>query len=94
MIDLRPVIQIVGLILCMLAAAMTVPAMVDLLVGHWEWQVFMISAGVTLFCGLAMVLGTRMEVRHLSVRQTYLATAFGWIMPCLFAALPLAFGPA
>ncbi|MBX9634529.1 MAG: TrkH family potassium uptake protein, partial [Magnetospirillum sp.] len=31
---------------------------------------------------------------HLSVRQTYLATAFGWIMPCLFAALPLAFGPA
>lgn len=94
MIDFRPVIQIVGIILCLLAAAMLVPAMVDLIAGHWEWQVFVVSAGVTLFCGLAMVLGTRMEVRPLSVRQTYLATALGWIMPCLFAALPLAFGPA
>lgn len=94
MIDFRPVIQIVGIILCLLAAAMLVPAMVDLIAGHWEWQVFVVSAGVTLFCGLAMVLGTHMEVRPLSVRQTYLATALGWIMPCLFAALPLAFGPA
>jgi hypothetical protein len=40
MIDFRPIVQIVGMILCLLAAAMTVPAMADLISGHWEWQVF------------------------------------------------------
>ncbi|MBC7952554.1 MAG: TrkH family potassium uptake protein [Rhodospirillaceae bacterium] len=94
MIDFRPVFQIVGLILCLLAASMAVPAVVDLIAGHWEWQVFVVSAGVTLFFGLAMMLGARVPVRPLSVRQTYLVTALGWVMPCLFAALPLAFGPA
>ncbi|MBC7908489.1 MAG: TrkH family potassium uptake protein [Rhodospirillaceae bacterium] len=94
MIDFRPVFHIVGLILCLLAGAMAIPAAVDLIAGHWEWQVFVLSGGVTLFFGLALVLGTRTTVRTLSVRQTYLATALGWIMPCLFAALPLAFGPA
>jgi trk system potassium uptake protein TrkH len=47
-----------------------------------------------LFSGLFMVLGARTEFRELSVRQTYLATALGWLMPCMFAALPLMFGPA
>lgn len=94
MLDLRPVLQIVGVILCMLAASMAVPAAVDLALGDEEWQVFAASGGVTLFAGLALLLGTRSEFGELSVRQTYLAGALGWLAPCLFAALPLAFGPA
>lgn len=94
MIDFRPVLQICGFILCLLAAAMMVPAVADAMTGHDEWLVFLVSAGVTLFSGLALMLGARSEFRALSVRQTYLTTALGWILPCLFAALPLIFGAA
>lgn len=94
MIDFRPVLQIVGIILCLLAASMAVPALIDLIAGHWEWQVFVASGAVTLLAGLGLVLGAQSDFQTLTVRQTYLATALGWLAPCLFAALPLIFGPA
>ncbi len=94
MIDFRPVAQIVGLILCLLAASMAVPAAIDLIAGDEEWQAFVLSGGITLFAGLVLVLGAQTDFRELSVRQTYLAAALGWIAPCLFAALPMMLGPA
>lgn len=94
MIDLRPVLQIVGMVLCVLAAFMAVPAAADALAGDEEWMVFIASGGVTLFIGLSLVLGARAPLRELTIRQTYLTGALGWTLPCFFAALPLAFGPA
>jgi len=92
MLDFRPVLQIVGWLLVGLAAAMLIPAAVDLSAGSPEWAVFALSAGLTLFVGLALEAGMRSDWRRLSVRQTYLATALGWVVPCAFAALPFAFG--
>jgi trk system potassium uptake protein TrkH len=92
--DFRPVLQIVGTILCLLAAAMLVPAAVDGLAGSPEWLVFVGSAGITLLVGLALLLGMRSEWRDLDIRQAYLTTVLGWLAPCIFAALPFAFGPA
>lgn len=94
MIDLRPVLQIVGLILCLLATSMAAPAAIDLLAGNEEWQAFMLSALITAIAGGGLWLGMRTDFHGLSVRQTYLAAALGWIAPCLFAALPLALGEA
>ncbi len=93
MIDLRPVFQAVGTLLSVLALAMLLPALVDLRDNNEEWRVFAVSAGLTLFFGLALVLGTRTEGRRRTVRQTYLAATFGWAVPGLFAALPLIYGP-
>lgn len=92
--DFRPVFHIVGLVLCLLSAAMLVPAAVDGVAGDPEWMVFVASSGCTLFVGLGLVLGMRTTLGTLTIRQAYLATALGWIAPCVFAALPLAFGPA
>ncbi|MGE5476552.1 MAG: TrkH family potassium uptake protein [Bacteroidales bacterium] len=94
MIDFRPVLHIVGIILCVLAASMAVPALADLLAGHWEWQVFIACGFVTAVAGLGLMLGAQSDFDRLDIRQTYLVTALGWIAPCLFAALPLMFGPA
>lgn len=93
MIDLRPVLHAVGLLLCLLAAAMALPVLVDYRDGHAEWRVFAVSAGLTLFFGLLLMLGTRTGQQKRSVRQTYLAVTFGWVVPGLFAALPLIYGP-
>lgn len=92
MIDLRPVLQIVGLLLCLLAAAMVVPGTVAAAMGDGGWRVFAASAGFTLTVGLALVLGNRAPWHKLTVRQTYLATVLGWVVPILFAALPFVFG--
>jgi trk system potassium uptake protein TrkH len=93
MLDLRPVFQIIGTLLCVLAGAMIPPAMVALHDHHGEWRVFGVSAGLTLFFGLLLVLGTRTEPRRRTIRQTYLAAAFAWAVPGLFAALPFIYGP-
>lgn len=94
MLDIRPVLQIIGVVLCLLALSMAAPALIDLIDGDSEWQVFAASAGFTLFAGLAMKLGADSPFDELSIRQFYLTGALGWVLPCLFAALPFAFGPA
>jgi trk system potassium uptake protein TrkH len=94
MIDLRPVLNAVGTLLGLLAAAMMLPAMLDLLDGHREWTSFAVAAGLTLLVGLTLVLGTRTGRAALTVRQTYLAAVLCFTVPVGFAALPLAFGPA
>lgn len=93
MIDIRPVLSIVGALVCILAAAMWLPAAIDFRDGHEEWRVFATSSGLTLFFGLALLLGTRIPQQRRSVRQTYLAATFGLAVPALFAALPLVYGP-
>ena len=40
MIELRPVLFVIGLLLSILAIAMVIPAVVDSAVGHPDWLVF------------------------------------------------------
>ena len=54
MIDFRPVFFIVGILLATLAVAMGIPALADAAVGHPDWQVFALSAALTLFVGGAL----------------------------------------
>ncbi len=89
--DFRPVFLIIGILLSALAVSMIVPAIVDALAGNPDWQVFAISAGVTLFVGIAMTLTTRSGGLRLSVRQAFVMTTLSWLVLTIFAALPLAF---
>lgn len=91
MIDFRPVLFIVGILLTTMAVAMCIPATVDLVVGHPDWQVFGTAAGLTLFIGVALVLTNRTSVRRFTVRQAFVMTTMSWVVMTLFAALPLKF---
>lgn len=93
MIDLRPVFQVIGALLCVLAGAMVPPALLDFRDNHAEWRVFAVSAGLTLFAGLLLVLGTQTTPKRRTIRQIYLSASFAWLIPGLFAALPLIYGP-
>ncbi len=91
MLDFRPVALINGVLLCILAAGMAIPAAVDGIAGNRDWTVFAASAMVTLFVGLALVFTCRTDVVRLSVRQAFLMTNFIWFVLPAFAALPFAF---
>ncbi len=91
MIDFRPILFICGLLMTTLAVAMILPAAVDLAVGNPDWQVFTVSAAVTLFLGVSLVLTNYSRNRALSLRQAFVLTTLAWIVLPTFAALPFAF---
>lgn len=88
--DFRPILYIVGLLLCVLSAAMLVPALADLAFGHEDWKIFLISSAVTLFVGAALVITSRGEF-NLKPRQAFILTTLAWVALAAFAALPLHF---
>lgn len=92
MIDFKPVIYVNGILLLILAAAMGVPALVDVASADRDWAVFALSALVTGFIGLGLALGARPE-RHgpLNTRQAFLLTGSTWFLLSAFAALPFIF---
>ncbi len=91
MIDLRPVVFIIGILISILAAAMVIPAAVDFSAGHADWQVFAVAAAITFFIGVAMVLTTRSGWTGFNLRQAFVMTNLAWLVTAAFGALPLAF---
>ncbi len=91
MLDFRPVFLVVGILLTTLAVGMIIPAAVDAVAGNPEWQVFAMSAGVTMFVGVAMALTSRAGGTSFTVRQAFVMTTLSWIAITVFAALPFAF---
>lgn len=88
MADLRPVVLIIGALVTFLGFFMLVPLLVDLASGHDSWRSFAISAIITLFIGIILLVGTHGGQVRLSVRGAFFLTTFSWVILCLFAALP------
>jgi len=91
MIELRPVLFVNGVLISILAVAMTIPAIVDAAIGHRDWVVFLSAAAVTLFIGVSLVLTTHTDLRGLSMRQAFLMTNLAWLVIATFGALPFRF---
>ncbi len=91
MIDLRPILFVLGVLVATLAIAMILPALVDLAVGNQDWEVFAVSSGVTFFFGIMLVLACRISARNLDMRQAFILTTLVWIALPAFAAIPFAF---
>jgi trk system potassium uptake protein len=88
-VDLRPVLFVLGILLATVAAAMLVPAVVEAAHGGQDWSVFVLSAGVTLFVGIGLFLANRTAgASALNLRQAFLLTALTWLVICCFASLP------
>ncbi|MEE8272407.1 MAG: TrkH family potassium uptake protein [Alphaproteobacteria bacterium] len=91
MLDFRPIAFVLGILLSTLAAAMLLPALVDLSVGNPDWHVFAAASGATLFVGVALSVTTRGHRFDLKVRQAFILTALSWVVIAAFGALPFVF---
>ena len=92
-VDFRPVVNITGRIIVVLALFMLPPAFVDWTVGSGNAQAFVASALLTGIAGVLMTLATAgAPARALDVRQAYLLTFLIWSLLPLFGALPFMIG--
>src|SRR3712207_2168826 len=91
-LDLQPVLFLVGGFLIMLAALMLVPALVDVGAGSPDWLTFLASALLTLFVGVSLTFATWWEGEiTLHRRQAFLFTGMVWLAAAVFGALPFSF---
>ena len=91
MLNIRPILFILGLLLTTLALAMSIPALIDALTGHSDWQVFLASAGLTMFIGISLILTMRGSNMAIGIRDAFILTIGSWLGVTLFASLPFAF---
>jgi len=89
MIQYRFVAFILGIFLSILAAAMAIPAGMDLLFGDPDWVYFAEAAAITGFVGVLLILSFKPEGEPVfEVRETFILTASSWIAISGFASLP------
>lgn len=90
MIDLRPVLYVLGIFLITLAIAMTVPVTFDLKAHNDDWKAFLFAMAVTGFFGILLVLTNKpaRENTALTSRQAFLLTGLAWVVIAAFAAIP------
>ncbi|WP_147125496.1 TrkH family potassium uptake protein [Shimia ponticola] len=93
MIDLRPVIYVIGLLVAALGVAMLVPFGLDLWYGTGHAFVFFQSAAITILAGGFLALATQNGIgQGMSLQQTFLLTTSVWVALPLFGALPFMLG--
>ena len=79
-LDLRPILAVVGILLVILALFMAPPMVADMAAGHPDWQVFLVAGSVTLFIGVSLMLMNRTPgFGELNGRQVFLLTTTVWI---------------
>jgi trk system potassium uptake protein TrkH len=89
LIQIRPILLALGLMVCLVAVAMILPAAIDYADGHSNWHAFAISAMFSLFIGVLMVLFAydRRPLRA-GIREGFLLTTLCWFLVCAVAAIP------
>lgn len=92
--SVRPVVYVVGLMLCVLGLAMLIPMAVDLAAGNADWPSFLGGSLITLFAGGLMIAGAGRPDGALRRRQAFLLTASVWCALPVFGALPFLFAHA
>ncbi|MCC5959824.1 MAG: TrkH family potassium uptake protein [Rhodobacteraceae bacterium] len=93
MLDIRPVVHLVGLLTFALGAIMLLPLAVDLQAGHDNWQGFAQAAFLTCLIGGVATISTRSSLdQGLGRRQSFLMTASVWAVLPAFGALPFVLG--
>ncbi len=86
--DFRSIVNIIGLLLCIEAAAMLIPLIYDLYYKNEDWVQFLYSSLITFFIGIILFISFRNKNLKLGIRQAFLLTISSWLVISLFGAIP------
>ncbi len=93
MVDVRPVINVIGVLVMLLGMTMVFPLIIDLLRDNDEWVVFLQSGLITFVVGAMLYMATNTETHQgLTLQQTFLLTTGVWVALPVFGAIPFIMG--
>lgn len=89
MVQIRPIVLTLGLVLCAIAATMVLPAIVDIADGQPGWRVFFASSIFTFFIGgLMLLVAYDDKPMQLGLKEGFVLTTVTWVFVAAFAAVP------
>ncbi len=93
MLDLRPVIYVIGLLVAVLGITMVLPMLADIAEGNGHWMAFLQAGIVSVFVGGLSAIACQNGVKEgLTIQQTFLLTTGVWLALPIFGALPFIIG--
>jgi trk system potassium uptake protein TrkH len=88
---LRPVLFVIGVLCVTTGPLLMLCALVDLASNHADWQIFVLSAVLSVGFGMLLSTATWSRSFRLTLRQGFLLTVLSWAVMSLVGALPLYF---
>ncbi len=89
--DFRSILNILGLLLCIEAAAMCIPMLYGIYYENHDWLQFLYSSLITFFIGIILYISFRKKNLKLGIREAFVLTISSWIIISLFGALPFVY---
>jgi len=91
MIDVRPIVVVEGIFILVIGFLMMVPGAVDWSDANPDWQIFMMSGGVSILAGVLMVSSSWTGDISFDIRQGFLLTTTSWVLISVVSAIPFLF---
>ena len=89
--DFRPILNILGLLLCIESIALFIPMFFDLVNNNQDWKQFFYISCITFLIGLVLYVGFKKEKIKINLRQAFLLTILSWILIAFFGSLPFVY---
>jgi len=89
--DFRPILNLLGILLCIESIALLIPMFFDLLNNNSDWKQFFYISILTFLIGLVLYVGFKKENIKINLRQAFLLTIVSWFLIALFASLPFVY---
>ena len=86
--DFRPILNILGLLLCIESIALLIPMFFDLVYNNQDWRQFFYISCLTFLIGFVLYQGFKKEKLKIDLRQAFLLTTLSWLLIALFGSLP------
>jgi len=93
MFDLRPVGNLLGILVAILGLTMLLPALAAFIYGDGELDTFLIASFISIVIGGTLGISTRGSARgKLNIQQVFLITTLVWLILPIFGAIPFIIG--
>jgi len=93
MLDLRPVVNLLGIMVAVLGMTMLVPAVAAFAFEDGEFDTFLLTSFICMAVGGGLGLVTAGSARgKLNIQQVFLITTLVWLVLPIFGALPFVIG--
>ena len=86
--DFRPILNILGLLLCIESIALLIPMLFDFINNNEDWKQFFFISCLTFFIGIVLYVGFKKEKLKINLRQAFLLTILSWLVIAFFGSLP------